>query len=230
MNNLPQVIHTPNFVETAVEHILESARRNIATKGRFLLVLSGGKTPIPVNQEFAKRIDPELCSKIVFISGDERCAGPDSNDPNFGMTERSLFSLLPSKPKLILRIKSELGPELAAEEHEKALQEFKDDDCIIRADLLLLGLGDDGHTASLFPDTKALEEKDRLVVVNYIPKLDSTRVTFTYPIINAAHEVCFLVNDERKHKIVDEILGGNTIYPAGRVKAEKVTWILGSGL
>ncbi len=228
--NTPDVIHTPNFVETAVEHILESARKSIAEKDRFLLVLSGGKTPIPVNQEFAKRIDPEMCSKIIFVSGDERCAGPDSNDPNHAMTERSLFSLLPSKPKLIIRIKSELDPETAAFEHEKALREFQDEDGVVRADLLLLGLGDDGHTASLFPHTKALEEKDRLVTVNYVPKLDSTRVTCTYPFINTAHEVCFLVNSENKHKIVDEILAGNTDYPAGRVQANKVTWILGSGI
>ena len=97
------------------------------------------------------------------------------------------------------------------------------------ADDALLGIGDDGHTASLFPGTEALSENTKLVTANFVPKLNTYRLTMTYRLINTSHNICFLVNDTQKENIVQEILNGNTSYPAAGVHAtESLTWIIGN--
>jgi 6-phosphogluconolactonase len=97
--------------------------------------------------------------------------------------------------------------------------------------LILLGVGDDGHTASLFPETPALDEKVRKVVANFVPKFDSRRITFTYPLINQARHVCFLANANKNPSLLEEILEGDQQFPAARVAPEDgdLTWILAEG-
>jgi 6-phosphogluconolactonase len=100
-------------------------------------------------------------------------------------------------------------------------------DALPRFDLVLLGIGDDGHTASLFPGTAALAETERNVVANFIPKFEASRITFTFPLINAARHVCFLVNDPKKEAVIRAVLRGGSGYPSERVAPARLTWLVG---
>jgi 6-phosphogluconolactonase len=130
-----------------------------------------------------------------------------------------------------MRMRGEIEPPLAAQEYEQHvdLLATQSGEPIYRHDLILLGMGDDGHTASLFPGTAALEETTRRVVANFIPKFETHRLTFTFPLINAARHVCFLVNASKHAELIEKILGGDQQYPSARVNptAGKLTWILG---
>ena len=112
-------------------------------------------------------------------------------------------------------------------ENQTGCEAKKNGETIFRHDLILLGIGDDGHTASLFPGTAALQEK-RLVVSNFVPKFESWRLTFTYPLINQARHVCFIVNG-KSDELIDRILRGDAEFPSARVRPEsgEVTWIIG---
>ena len=100
---------------------------------------------------------------------------------------------------------------------------------IYRHDLILLGLGDDGHTASLFPGTAALDETTRRVVANFVPKFDAWRLTFTFPLINQARHVCFLIGAAKNASLIERVIEGDPQFPASRVNpnAGDVTWIIG---
>jgi 6-phosphogluconolactonase len=169
-------------------------------------------------------------SKWIVTFGDERCVPPDDTQSNYRMASESF--LLVSSPGEVLRIKGEIRPEEAASEYETALQHFAKrlGEKRYRHDLILLGLGDDGHTASLFPGTAALDEREHGVVSNFVPKLNCYRNTFTYPLINAARRIAFLVNDPRKKAIIDQVLTGKGGLPAERVRPEEgeLIWFLGA--
>jgi 6-phosphogluconolactonase len=139
--------------------------------------------------------------------------------------------LLVTSPGEVLRVKGEIPPEEAANDYETALAHYakKFGEKRYRHDLILLGLGDDGHTASLFPGTAALEERERNVVSNFVPKFNNYRITFTYPLINAARRIAFLVNDPKKKGIIDQVLKGKSGLPAERVQPEKgeLIWFIG---
>jgi 6-phosphogluconolactonase len=126
----------------------------------------------------------------------------------------------------VLRIKGEIDPAVAADDYEAQLDAISPD---FRHDLILLGMGDDGHTASLFPGTEALAETKRRVVANFVPKFDTWRITFTYPFINAAHAIAFLVNDPTKQPLIDAILAGGSGYPSEGIKPTNgtLTWLIG---
>ncbi len=141
--------------------------------------------------------------------------------------------LLPASvpEKSILRMRGEIDPQLAAQEYQDDLDILATQrgEQIYRHDLILLGLGDDGHTASLFPETAALNEASRRVVANFVPKLNTWRLTFTLPLINHARHVCFLVNATKNPELIDQVLNGDSKFPASRVNptAGNLTWILG---
>src|SRR5690606_9550160 len=113
-----------------------------------------------------------------------------------------------------------------AEAHLRKLAKLAGEPCFSH-DLILLGMGDDGHTASLFPGTAALDVRDRWVVENEVPQLGTWRITFTYPLIEAAQEVLFLVNGANKHERAREVLAGDPAYPASAVRAGQVYWFIG---
>jgi 6-phosphogluconolactonase len=228
----PNIIRTKTFIKDAVDFIEQKGLQAIADHGQFVLGLCGGKTPEPIYLELARR-NALKWNAVVITFGDERCVPPDHKDSNFKMAKESLFDRVGILPENIHRIKGEYAPEEAAKKYEDELsriqQDSKSENTIIVHDLLLLGIGDDGHTASLFPGSKALLEHDRLVVANYVEKFDSYRITFTYKILNNSRNICFLVNDQSKDHVVNEILKSNPLYPASGVKAkESVTWIIGS--
>jgi 6-phosphogluconolactonase len=128
-------------------------------------------------------------------------------------------------------MRGEINPQVAAQEYQDQLDlmAIQNGEPIYRHDLLLLGLGDDGHTASLFPGTAALDETTRRVVANFVPKLDASRLTFTLPLINHARQVCFLVGAGKDSRLIQRVLEGDPQYPASRVNpfAGNVTWIIG---
>ena len=227
----PNVIRTQNFVHDAAEFILQHARTALAERDQFRIALSGGNTPRPIYTEFA-RIGRELpWERVFFTFGDERCVPPDDAQSNFRMARESLFVPAAVPEKSIARMRGEIDPQIAAQEYQDNLDLLaaQRGEMIYRHDLVLLGMGDDGHTASLFPDTAALEEKTRKVVANFVPKFDSWRITFTFPLINQARHICFLVNATKNVALLEKVLEGDQEYPAARVEPANgdLTWILG---
>jgi 6-phosphogluconolactonase len=147
------------------------------------------------------------------------------------MARETLFVPAAIPEESIARMRGEIDPQIAAREYEDhldllATQRGED---IYRHDLILLGLGGDGHTASLFPDTGGLEETTRRVIANFVPKFDSWRLTFTFPLINHSRQICFLANATKNADLIERVLRGDPQLPASRVKATAgdVTWILG---
>ena len=194
----------------------------IRERGKFAVALSGGSTPRGLHQElvthFASRLD---WSKVFFFWGDERHVAPDSSDSNYRMANETLLSKLPIPPENIFRVPSELpDARQAAAKYEQTLQQFfhLNSDSFPRFDFILLGMGPDGHTASLFPGTAALQERDRLVVANWVEKLNTFRITFTYPVLNDATCVMFLVNGDEKAEMVRRALKD----PAANLPSQKV--------
>jgi|SRR5205085_8054135 len=225
------VIQSENFVEDAAHFILEHARAALAERGHFRIALSGGKTPRPVYSQLV-RIGRELpWDRVFFTFGDERCVPPDDEQSNFRMARESLFVLGRVPEKSIARMRGEIDPQIAAQEYQDRLDLLASQggEAVYRHDLILLGIGDDGHTASLFPGTEALEEKTRTVVANFVPKFDSWRITFTYPLINRARHICFLANANKNAALLEKVLAGDKQYPAARVEPAEgeLTWILG---
>ena len=225
------LLRSQNFVHDAAEFILRHARAALAERDRFRIALSGGNTPRPLYTEFA-RVGRDLpWDRVLFTFGDERCVPPDDPQSNFRMARESLFVLAAVPEKSIARMRGEIDPQIAAQEYQDGLDVLarQSGEMIYRHDLILLGVGDDGHTASLFPDTAALEEKTRQVVANFVPKFDSWRITFTYPLVNQARHVCFLVNANKNPALLEKILEGDQQYPSARVApvTGDLTWILG---
>lgn len=227
---MAEVIHSENFVENAVERITSGIRRVHEGDRRFRLSLCGGGTPRPVYEALAKCDDIDW-QRVLVSFGDERCVGPKDEASNYRMAREALLKPAGIPEENVIRIEGEREPEDAARVCELRLRDLAKctGDLVFEHDLVLLGMGDDGHTASLFPGTDALEESERWVVANYVPKFESSRVTFTYPLIQAAAEVMFLVTGDAKLPVVGEALVGIGGHPAGAVKPEsgKVTWLLG---
>ena len=225
------VLRSQNFVHDAAEFILRHARAALAERDQFRIALSGGNTPRPVYTEFARIARDLPWDRVFFTFGDERCVPPDDPQSNFRMARESLFVLGAVPQKSIARMRGEIDPQIAAQEYQDGLDLLatQGGEMIYRHDLILLGVGDDGHTASLFPDTAALEETTRKVVANFVPKFDSWRITFTYPLINQARHVCFLVNANKNPALLEKILDGDQQYPSARVApvSGDLTWILG---
>ena len=195
---------------------------SIKDHGKFTVALSGGSTPRGLHQElathFASRLD---WSKVFFFWGDERHVPPDSPESNYRMAKETLLSKLPIPQENIFRAPSELpDARQAAAKYEQTLQEFfhLKIDSFPTFDFILLGMGPDGHTASLFPGTAALQEKDDLVVANWVEKLNTFRITFTYPVLNNAACVMFLVNGDEKAEMVRRALKD----PAANLPCQKI--------
>jgi 6-phosphogluconolactonase len=226
-----QVIRAKNFVVDAANFILDQAHRALGERNEFRIALSGGNTPVPVYTRLAA-IGHDLPWELTRITfGDERCVPPDDKQSNFRMARETLLAPAAVPEKSILRMRGEIDPQVAAQEYQDQLDLMATQrgEPIYRHDLILLGLGDDGHTASLFPGTEALDETIRRVVANFVPKLDAWRLTFTFPLINHARHVCFLVGAKKDARLIERVLEGDQQCPASRVNppAGDVTWIIG---
>jgi 6-phosphogluconolactonase len=226
-----QVIRTENFAVEAANFIVSQADTALGDRNEFRIALSGGNTPIPIYTRLAA-IGHDLAWELTRITfGDERCVSPGDRQSNFRMAWKTLLGPAGVPEKSILRMRGEIDPQIAAQEYQDQLDVLaaQRGEPIYRHDLILLGLGDDGHTASLFPGTAALDETKRRVIANFVPKLDAWRLTFTFPLINAARHVCFLVGEAKNPDLIEGVLAGDPQFPASRVNpaAGDVRWIIG---
>src|SRR5213083_229167 len=226
-----QVIRTKNFAVDAAQFILDQAHNALGERNEFRLALSGGNTPAPVYTRLAA-IGHDLPWELTRITfGDERCVPPDDRQSNFRMARETLLAPAAVPEQSILRMRGEIDPQVAAQEYQDQLDLFamQRGEPIYRHDLILLGLGDDGHTASLFPGTAALDETIRRVVANFVPKLDARRLTFTFPLINCTRHILFLVGAAKNPGLIQRVLNGDRQLPAARVdpSAGEVTWMIG---
>jgi 6-phosphogluconolactonase len=225
------VIRTKNFAADAADFIVDQAHKALGERNEFRIALSGGNTPRPVYGRLAA-IARDLPWELIRITfSDERCVPPDDPQSNFGMAKETLFVPAAVPEKSIARLRGEIDPQIAAREYEDHLDVLatQGGETIYRHDLILLGLGDDGHTASLFPNTAGLEEETRKIIANFVPKLNSWRLTFTFPLMNNARDVCFLVNVGKNAELIERVIRGDLQFPASRVNptAGTLTWIIG---
>ena len=201
-------------------------------RGNYTVALSGGRIAGRLFSTLAElaRDKSEVLQAVHWFWGDERCVPPDDEQSNFRMARESLFVPGAVPEKSILRMRGEIQPQIAAQEYQDDLDLLATQrgEQIYRHDLILLGLGDDGHTASLFPETAALNEMTQRVVANFVPKFNSWRLTFTFPLINHARQVLFLVGGTKNSDLIQRVLKGDQRFPAARVNpsAGKLTWMI----
>ncbi len=193
----------------AADFFMETAKKAVAGRGRFVVSLSGGSTPealfrLLAGPPWSQQID---WPKVHVFWGDERCVPPDSPDSNSRMARLALLDQAPVPESQVYPIDGTLPPEAAAALYDIQLREFFDWSAPV-FDLVLLGLGDDGHTASLFPHTPVLTEKKRWAKEVLVEKLNSWRVTLTAPVITAATCIAFLAAGEKKAGVLKEVLVG----------------------
>jgi 6-phosphogluconolactonase len=224
-----------DLFQAAADEVLQAAADAIAQRGRFTIALSGGSTPKNLYTLIAANSSPTLpWDKVFFFWGDERPVPPEDQDSNYRMAQETILSKISVPPANIFRIPAE-NPDAsaAAEAYEQTLRKFfaVAPGELPRFDLILLGLGPDGHTASLFPETAALQERSHLVVANWVEKMKTSRITFTLPLLNAARRVAFLVSGADKAAVLREVLEGNAPgekYPAKLVEPSegKLIWFV----
>jgi 6-phosphogluconolactonase len=207
----PNIEELNNF---AAEKFVEIANEAInSERDSFAVALAGGSTPkslyqLLAGEKFKDKID---WSKVFFFFGDERKVLPDDAESNFRMANENLFKPLDIEPEKIFRWQTESGEaEIIAENYEQTIKDFfcLAENNLPRFDLILLGMGADGHTASLFPFTEALHENEKFAVANTVEKLQTTRLTLTFPTINNAENIIFLVAGEEKAETLKAVLEG----------------------
>lgn len=198
-----------SMAEAAARHIVEGAQSAIDARGRFSIALSGGSTPRDLHLKLAHppfRDEIDWAHVHVFF-GDERCVPPDDPQSNYRMAEETLLSHVPIRREQIHRMRGELAPKDAAADYERELREFFGNDPP-RLDLVLLGMGDNGHCASLFPHCHAVHETQRWIVAEFIPEVNMWRITLTPVVLNLAREVVFLVAGANKADMLRNVLEG----------------------
>ncbi|MFI5059693.1 MAG: 6-phosphogluconolactonase [Candidatus Acidiferrales bacterium] len=201
-----------SIARRAAKKFVEAATAVVNEKGSFSVALAGGSTPKALYALLVN--DPALRAQVPWdrmqlFFGDERHVGPDHPDSNFRMANEAMISKSPLKPGQVTRIKGEYpDAEQAAREYEQAIRSHFQlpEGKFPRFDLVLLGMGSEGHTASLFPGTKALHEKERIAVSNWVGKLLSDRITLTAPAINNAARVIFMVTGADKAPALTAVL------------------------
>ncbi|MGQ0542634.1 MAG: 6-phosphogluconolactonase [Blastocatellia bacterium] len=218
----------------AVDLFVSIAKKTIEEKGRFTVALAGGSTPKALYERLAS-VNFSWINALFFF-GDERNIPPDNERSNFRLANEAFLRKADVPPKNIFRWRTELGDTYSiATEYESILKKTviqdKRSTASPRFDLILLGLGTDGHTASLFPHTKALHENEKLAVANWVPQLNEYRFTMTFPVINNATNVIFLVSGKEKSVMVKRVIEGNRdwdAFPAQLVlpSSGKLIWLL----
>ena len=209
--------------------IISQGLAAIERSGLFRIGLAGGNTPRAIYEELAARPDCLPWSKVQITFGDERCVAPDHADSNYRMAREALLSRVSIPEGNVFRVRGEADPEEASQECELRLKAVASrlGEPVYAHDLMLLGMGPDGHTASLFPGSPALDEEAHWVIPTIGPKPPPQRITFTFPLLNASRAVMFLVNDASKEPMIQEVIQGKC--PAGRIRPEhgEVIWVIG---
>jgi 6-phosphogluconolactonase len=198
----------------AAQYFLEMTSEAVQARGRARIAISGGSTPkatfallADANEPWRSRM-PWESLELYWV--DERSVPPDNAESNYRMTREAMLDNVPLRAEQIHRIEGELNPEAAAARYESELRNsFRLEGAESpRFDLISLGMGPDGHTASLFPHTEAIHELGRLAVANHVPQMDTWRITLTWPVINHASSVFFLIAGQDKAKVLSEVLTG----------------------
>ncbi|MCL1916413.1 MAG: 6-phosphogluconolactonase [Desulfovibrionaceae bacterium] len=227
------VTETPLEMAEQAALLLEAqCAEALRERKRFNLAISGGKTPISLfrllsSPSWIKRLDWE---KTVVYWVDEHCVGPDHPDSNYRVAREELLSNVPVTR--YYRMKGEDNPVQAAESYEKLLLEHfgLEEGGIPRFDCVLLGVGDDGHTGSLFPNSSALSESKRLVVDQYIHSLKSSRITMTFPLLNNARCCIFMAEGQAKNHVLSTALNlmSEPVLPAQMLRpiSGRLCWII----
>lgn len=231
-----RILTTPQeLFAAAAEEVVHATDLAVKDRGRFTIALSGGSTPRSLFNLLATNARNTLpWDRMFFFWGDERHVPPNDADSNYRMADEAMLSKVPVPAGNVFRMPAE-NPDAgaAAEAYEQTLRKFFQINPgeFPRFDLILLGMGPDGHTASLFPGTAGLQEKSRLVIANWVEKLKTHRLSFTLPVLNAARCIAFLVSGTDKapalRAVLDENCPGEQ-YPSKLVKPKdgKLIWFL----
>ena len=222
-----------DLFHAAAEEFVRVARTAIGAQGRFAVALSGGSTPKALYSLLATNYADFVWNRVFLFFGDERHVPPTDPESNYRMVNESLLTKISIPAENVFRVRAE-NPDAAAAaaDYEAQLRRFFElkPDEFPRFDLILLGLGPDGHTASLFPDSPALDESSRLVVANWVAKFNTHRITFTFPVLNRAAEVLFLASGADKAEMLHQVLEGKSDppLPSQRVQPSdgKLLWML----
>jgi 6-phosphogluconolactonase len=231
-----RTLTTPQeLFSAAAEEVVRATNDAVAQRGRFTIALSGGSTPKSLFNLLATNAKTTLpWDRMFFFWGDERHVPPTDPDSNYRMADETMLSKIPVAAGNVFRILTE-NPDAAAaaEAYEQTLIKFFElkPGEFPRFDLILLGMGPDGHTASLFPGTAALQETSRLVVANWVEKLKTHRLTLTLPVINAARCVTFLVSGIDKAPALHAVLESDAPadqYPSKLIRPTdgKLIWLI----
>ena len=217
--------------EQCAQRILQLAADVLQTQERFHIALAGGSTPRELYRHLSATPAASApdWQRIEFYFGDERCVAPDHPDSNYRMAQEALFTPLGIPDTSIHRIPSEMEPQQAAERYLEALKKVPQENRLPRFDLVLLGMGADGHVASLFPGTSLLEEEEREFGANYVRKLECWRLSLTLPVINNARHILLLVSGGKKADIVRHVLHGNSgaaPLPVELLERTRLEWYL----
>jgi 6-phosphogluconolactonase len=221
------VLNSPaDLYEAAAREFTQAAKAAVGARGRFSVALSGGSTPRGLFTLLASTQTPEVpWDRVCFFWGDERHVPPEDRDSNYGMANQALLSLVPVRRENVFRVRGEeKDAAQAARDYERELSDFfsLQPGQFPRFDLVLLGMGPDGHTASLFPGSAALQEKNRLVVANWVEALKTDRITLTFPVLNSAAYVLFLVAGADKAPALTRVFEDpDSHLPAQRIQPDK---------
>jgi 6-phosphogluconolactonase len=223
-----QVASTPVEVAHSAARLFTSvAQSAVAASGIARIAISGGSTPKAMFELLADPSEPFAgevpWDKLQLFFVDERCVPPDHPESNFGMTQRAMLAKVPLPQTHIFRMEGELDPEEGAARYESAIRTaFRLEGAETPTfDLILLGMGPDGHTASLFPHTDGLHELGRICMANHVPQKDVWRLTLTWPVIVAGRHVAFLVEGESKAEVIHAVFCGPydpETYPAQLIR------------
>ncbi|WP_129713595.1 6-phosphogluconolactonase [Pedobacter sp. SYP-B3415] len=220
----------PELFEDLAAFIISVAEKAIAERNCFNLVLTGGNSPKKLHELIVSAYKDKLdWSKVYFFFGDERNVTSDHESYNGLMAKTTLLDPLGIQENQVFYVNTALAPEKAAIEYQKAISKhFNGSD--LSFDLILLGMGDDAHTASLFPHTDILKEKDPAVAAVFVEKLNTYRISMTAPLINKAEHVVFLVFGEGKAKALRQVISkeeeDTDTYPAKLIRpiSGSLTW------
>jgi 6-phosphogluconolactonase len=226
----PEIVVLPDpaaVTREAADRFVTLARSALAAQGRFTVALSGGSTPKPLYEQLVTQ--PIEWQRVHVFWGDERCVPPAHPDSNYGMARQAWLAHIDIPEQNVHRLRGEIDPAQAAQQYEDELRAVFG--TLPRFDLILLGMGTDAHTASLFPGTAALHEQRRWVMAQFVGKLQANRLTLTPPVINAAANVTFLIGGSDKAAALQAVWHGAhdpDRYPAQIVKptAGHLSWLV----
>ena len=222
-----------DLFHAAAEEFVSAARTAIGAQGRFTVALSGGSTPKALYSLLAASYAGFAWNRIFLFFGDERHVPPTDPESNYRMVNESLLLKITIPAENVFRVPAE-NPDAAAaaSDYEGQIRRFFELQSgeFPRFDLILLGMGPDGHTASLFPDSPALDEQSRVVVANWVAKFNTHRITFTFPVLSHAAEVMFLASGADKADMLHQVLEAKNTPPLPSQRVEpsdgKLLWLL----